>query len=74
MRGGSFDASLDIALQACEFFELTPEEAARTARDMAETLGRNWKQAMRDEATAAGDIRLYTEAFEHAEAEKALSL
>lgn len=74
VRSGSFDASLDIALQACEFFGLTPQEAARTARDMAETLGRHWKQALRNEGASPGDISVYADAFEHAEADKALNL
>ena len=74
MRGGSFDASLDIALEACVFFELTPQEAPRTAKKMAETLANNWKQALRNEGASPGDIGVYADAFEHAEADKALSL
>ena len=73
-RGGSFDASLGIALEACVFFELSAEEAARTARHMAEKLQKNWKQALRNEGASPGDIGVYADAFEHTEAEKALSL
>jgi serine/threonine-protein kinase HipA len=74
VRGGSFDASLDIALEACVFFELTPQEAERSAKTMAETLERNWKQALRTEGASPGDVGVYADAFEHAEADKALSL
>jgi serine/threonine-protein kinase HipA len=74
VRGGSFHASLDISLEACVFFELTPQEAARTAKTMAETLSRNWKQALRNEGASPSDIGVYADAFEHAEADKALNL
>ena len=74
MRGGSFDASLDIALEACVFFELTPQEAERSAKTMAETLQKLWKQALRNEGASPGDVGVYAGAFENAEADKALSL
>jgi serine/threonine-protein kinase HipA len=74
VRGGSFDASLGIALKACVFFELIPQDAARTAKAMAETLQKNWKQALRNEGASPGDIGVYADAFEHAEADKALTL
>jgi serine/threonine-protein kinase HipA len=74
VRGGSFDASLDIALEACVFFELRRQEAERSAKTMAETLQKNWKQALRNEGASPGDIGVYTDAFEHAEADRALSL
>ena len=56
------------------FFELTPQEAQRRAKTMAETLQKNWKQALRNEGASPGEIGVYADAFEHAEAEKALSL
>jgi len=71
VQGGSFDASLDIALEACEFFDLTPANARRQASQMAETIASNWKQALRDEGASSDDLRTYVEAFEHAENEKA---
>jgi serine/threonine-protein kinase HipA len=74
VRGGSFDASLGIALDACVFFELRRQEAERSAKTMAETLQKNWKQALRNEGASPGDIGVYTDAFEHAEADRALSL
>jgi len=74
VRGGSFDASLGIALEACVFFELTPQEAERSAKTMAETLQKHWKQALRTEGASPGDVGVYADAFEHAEADKALNL
>jgi serine/threonine-protein kinase HipA len=74
IQGGSFDASLDIALDACEFFGLTPADARRQAFQMAETVAKNWRPALRDEGATPGDVRTYADAFEHAEAETALGL
>jgi serine/threonine-protein kinase HipA len=74
IHGGSFDASLDIALEACEFFELTPADARQKAFQMAETIANNWKQALRDEGASSDDLRTYADAFEHAGTEKALTL
>ena len=73
IQGGAFDASLDIALEACEFFDVTTEDGRRQASAMAATISENWKQALRAEGASADDVRTYTDAFEHAETEKALS-
>lgn len=73
VQGGSFDASLDIALEACEFFDLTPIDAKQQAFQMAETIAKNWKQAFRKEGASSDELRIYAVAFEHVEAEKALS-
>lgn len=74
IQGGSFDASLDIALEACPFFELTPAEAGQHAFRMARTIANDWKQAMRDEGVSSGDLRSYASAFEHDSMERALRL
>ncbi|MBU4527395.1 MAG: type II toxin-antitoxin system HipA family toxin [Desulfomicrobium sp.] len=74
IQGGSFDASLDIALEACGFFELTPAEARQQAFQMAETIANNWRHALRDEGASSDDLRTYADAFEHTESRKALRL
>ena len=76
IQGGSFDASLDLALEACEFFDVKSEVAKQHAVEMARIVAGNWKQGLHEEEEASSDddIRGYAEAFEHAEAEKALSL
>lgn len=74
IQGGSFDASLDIALQACEFFDLTPADARQQACQMAQMIAKNWKHAVREEGGSANDLRTYADAFEHTESEKALRL
>ena len=74
IQGGSFDASLEIALEACEFFDVKLEDARCEAANMAKTLAARWKEALRDEGASGDEIRLYSEAFEHAETEVALQL
>jgi len=74
VQGGAFDASLDIALDACGFFDMELAHAKQEVLKMARTVAGNWKQALRDAAATADDLRTYAEAFEHAEIETALKL
>lgn len=74
IRDGSFDASLDIALEACSFFELKLSNAKQQAATMARTIAGSWQTALRNEGLSADEARGYREAFEHADAEKALQL
>lgn len=74
IRGGPFDASLEIALEACAFFDFKPESAMRLVREMAKTVAARWKQALRDESASGDDIRLYAHAYEHQESEHALAI
>ncbi|PQA88327.1 type II toxin-antitoxin system HipA family toxin [Hyphococcus luteus] len=72
VEGGAFDASYDIALGACEFFDLTRDEAKQQAREMAELIAADWKQALLDEGMLANEARSYEDAFVHDEAKRAL--
>ncbi len=74
IQGGTFEASLDLALEACEFFDVESATAVEEARRMAKIIAGNWKRVLRDEGSSGDEIRGYAEAFEHAEAERALSL
>ena len=74
VQGGSFDASLDIALEVCPFFDLDPADARQQAFQMAETIANNWKRALRDEGASPDDLRIYADAFEHPETENVLNL
>ncbi len=74
VQGGSFDASLDVALDACGFFDMGLADAKQEVLSMARTVASNWKKAFRGEAATPGDLRTYAEAFEHAEIEAALKL
>ena len=74
IQDGSFEASLELALEACEFFDVNPEAARQQAVEMARKIADNWKQSLRTQGASGDDIRGYAEAFEHVEAEKALRL
>ncbi len=74
IQGGSFEPSLELALEACEIFDINPEAAGQHAVDMARMISGNWKQHLCAQGTSGDDIRGYAEAFEHAEAEMALRL
>ena len=74
IQGGSFEASLEIALEACEFFELGEVEARSHASEMARTIEGGWKAALRAEGAASHEIGIYSGAFEHSEIEEALKL
>ncbi|MDE2914138.1 MAG: type II toxin-antitoxin system HipA family toxin [Paracoccaceae bacterium] len=72
IAGGSFDASIDIALEACEFFDFKPEEARAYASNAARTIRETWKEALKNEGVSAQEVKQYTDAFEHRDSEKAL--
>lgn len=72
VQGGTFDASMDIALDASVFFGLNPGDARRQAFRMAELIVKNWKNSLREEGVSSDDLRFFADAFEHAETEKAL--
>ena len=73
MQGGSFEASIDTALSACEFFALSLPKARKLALSMARTIASNWRQALHHEGCTADDVRGYASAFEHEESERALA-
>ena len=70
VRGGSFDASIDIALDACEFFDLTTADAKPLAHKMAEIIAKNWRKALREEGASPDEVRVYIDSFEHIESER----
>ncbi len=72
IQGGSFDASMEIALEACEFFEIPSKDATQMAADMAAKVKAHWRQAFREEGCEAGDVQRYIDAFEHADVERVL--
>lgn len=74
MEGGSFDASIELALEAAAFFELKDAEAATLAALMAKEITASWQKALSDQGMRGVDIRQYAAAFEHDEMERALAL
>ncbi|WP_276521408.1 type II toxin-antitoxin system HipA family toxin [Sulfitobacter dubius] len=73
IEGEPFEASLDLAVAAAEFFDLTQNEARRRAREMASLIANRWRPLMRQFGIGGEDLKTLADAFEHREAEKALS-
>ena len=71
IQGGSFEASLEIALEASEFFDVTLQTGKVWAAEIAAILAHSWKEIFREQRASSDQIRSYTEAFEHEEAEMA---
>jgi serine/threonine-protein kinase HipA len=74
MEGAPFDASLELALEAAEFFDLGEEEAEARTREIADTLAAEWRAAMRASGVSGEDLRALEPAFEHDDAEAARAL
>jgi len=72
VQDGPFDASFDLALESCTLFDVEPHQARQRARKMATTLASFWKSEFRNARLTSSEIRAYANAFEHADAEKAL--
>ena len=71
IQGGSFEASVEIALEACEFFDVTLKTGKVWAAEIAAILAQSWREVFREQGASSDQIRSYTEAFEHEEAERA---
>lgn len=74
IEGGTHERSIDLALEACEFFEIAKEDATALIRDLAEKLAANWREALRDAAVSGAEARGYEPAFVHDQAERARAL
>lgn len=74
VEGGPFDASLEIVIDACQYFELELHDARRQARAMAETVSSSWRQALVGEGMSPNEARSYEDAFQHDDTERALAL
>ena len=72
IQGGSFDAPLELALEACEFFEVKLESARSQALEMPDIIAGNWKRALRAEGCTSRDVQYYASAFQHEESTRAL--
>jgi len=71
-QGGSFESSVELAIDSCEFFGVAKEDALLEAAVMARRIGANWKCLLKTEGVSVSHINRYAPAFEHEETEKAL--
>ena len=74
MEGGAHDRSIQLALDACEFFEITEADARQIIRTTAERIAKEWRGAFRQVGIPGHLARDYEPAFVHEQAEIARSL
>lgn len=74
LEGGSHDRSIKLALEACEFFEITDADARTIIKDTAQHISNGWRGAFRQVGVTGAQARDYEAAFVHDQSEIALSL
>lgn len=74
LEGGAHDRSINLALEACEFFEIPEAEARETIRTMAQRIADGWREALRQVGVFGALARDYEAAFVGDELELARSL
>lgn len=74
MEGGTHDRSIELALEACAFFELAEADARQMIRTMAQRLDKRWREALRDVGVSGSLAREYEPAFCHEQTELAVTL
>ncbi|AXK41314.1 type II toxin-antitoxin system HipA family toxin [Erythrobacter aureus] len=74
IEGGAHDRSIELALEACDFFEIAEDDAVALIRELAGQLANSWRDALRDTGLSGAETRDYEPAFVHDEAERALAL
>lgn len=74
LEGGAHDRSIELALEACEFFELGEADAREIIRITAQRISANWREALRDVGVTGALARSYEPAFVNDQAELALGM
>jgi serine/threonine-protein kinase HipA len=74
IEGEPFDASVEMAIEAAEFFGLSLPEARQRAGVMARQIHDTWQVIMRRHGVTGRDLSQLAPAFEHREMEQALAL
>lgn len=72
MEGGPHDRSIMMALEACEFFEISEAEARATISTIAQTIARDWREAFRRVGVTGDRAKQFEPAFQHDQSEVAL--
>lgn len=73
-EGGAHDRSINLALEACEFFELPELEARKTIWTVAQRISDGWREALRQVGVSGALAREYEAAFVGPEMETACGL
>jgi serine/threonine-protein kinase HipA len=74
LEGGGHERSIELALDACEFFEIGEEEARKMIRDTARRIASEWRDALRDVGVTGALARAYEPAFINDQTELALAI
>jgi len=74
LEGGVHDRSIDLALEACEFFEIPGAEARETIRSMAQRVSGGWREALRQVDVTGALARDYEPAFVNDQTMKAMTI
>ncbi len=74
LEGGAHDRSIDLALEACEFFELSEPDARDMIRAIALRISDGWREAFRLVGVTGSKARDYEPAFDHDQMATALKL
>jgi serine/threonine-protein kinase HipA len=74
LEGGVHDRSIDLALEACEFFEIPEAEARETIRSIAQRVSGGWREALRQVDVTGALARNYEPAFVNDQTMKAMTI
>lgn len=74
LEGGAHDRSIQLALEACEFFEIPEPEAREVIRTMAQHISDGWREALRQVGVLGALARDYEPAFVNDQMEMALDM
>ncbi|GGJ56829.1 hypothetical protein CDQ92_10800 [Sphingopyxis bauzanensis] len=74
LEGGAHDRSIRLALEACEFFEITPADARQMIRETARRVSEEWREGLREVGVFGAVAREYEAAFVHEQTELALAI
>lgn len=74
LEGGPHDRSIDLALEACAFFEIPEPEARQAIRAMAQRISDGWREAFREVGVWGAQARHYEPAFASDQMQAALTI
>lgn len=72
LEGGLHDRSINLALEACAFFEIKEVYARRLIREMADHIAGSWREALKEAGVSGASARTYEAAFVNDQTELAL--
>lgn len=74
LEGGSHDRSIQLALEACSFFEMHEADARRIIRETAQRIAGTWRDALKDAGVTGASARAYEPAFASDQSSLALNM